>query len=41
MNGLSNFLGSFQYQTQKTAQKIKNIIPRFPKVLSLTGTPLL
>lgn len=41
MNGLSNFLGSFQYQTQKTAQKSKNIIPRFPKVLSLTGTPLL
>lgn len=41
MNGLSNFLGSFQYQTQKTAQKSKSIIPRFPIVLSLTGTPLL
>lgn len=42
MNELSNFLGSFQYQTQKTAQKAKkHAIPRFPKVSSLTGTPLL
>ena len=42
MNGLSNFLCSFQYQIQKTAQKSKKyVIPRFPKEPSLTGTPLL